>query len=134
MEHVLVCWRCGSELRDDLPRIFPRLEQCTACGSDLHVCVMCHHYAPQYVGCCSHDQAEPVRDTQLANFCAHFRPRPNAQRNLSDPAAGGLGALDALFAGAVEVPAPSVAADPDAAPVDPLDDLFRKPDPEPSAD
>ncbi|HEY5789504.1 MAG TPA: hypothetical protein VIX81_02705 [Gammaproteobacteria bacterium] len=57
MASRLLCWRCGAALRDDLPRIFPRLEKCKACNSDLHVCVMCRHYAPQYIRKCAHDLA-----------------------------------------------------------------------------
>ena len=94
----LVCWRCGEPLRDDLPRIFPRLEKCLACGSDLHVCRMCRFYAPQYTTKCSHDRAEPAREIDIANFCSHFRLRHGAH----DGAGGGERArddLDALFGG-----------------------------------
>ncbi|GAB4362412.1 MAG: hypothetical protein Kow006_33670 [Gammaproteobacteria bacterium] len=85
----LRCWRCGEPLRRDLPRTFPRLEQCKACGSDLHVCRMCRHYAPRYVSQCAHDTAEPPRDRELANFCQHFRPSPSAYRG------GGTGEAEA---------------------------------------
>ena len=74
----LRCWRCGEPLRRDLPRTFPRLEQCRKCGTDLHVCRMCRHYAPRYISLCAHDTAEPPRDRELANFCQHFRPSPDA--------------------------------------------------------
>lgn len=95
----LVCWRCGERLRDDLPRIFPRLEQCRGCGSDLHVCRMCRFYAPQYPSNCSHEQAEPARAADLANFCPHFCLRPGAYDGGDAGAARAHDALAALFGG-----------------------------------
>ncbi len=99
MPHALVCWRCGAPLRDDLPRIFPRLEKCLACSSDLHVCRQCRFYAPQYTTRCSHDRAEPAREIDVANFCAHFRPRPGAYGGGSADARARDG-LAALFGAA----------------------------------
>ena len=129
MAPTLVCWRCGEALRDDLPRIFPRLEKCRACGSDLHVCRMCRFYAPQYTTKCSHDRAEPAREVDIANFCQHFRLRPGAHSGDGDVTSRARGELDALFGGD-----PSAAPDPTAEPAasdDPLDELkslFGKPD------
>ena len=73
----LVCWRCGNTLKN-LPRRIPRLAECSDCRVDLHVCMMCRHYAPRYGGQCSHDRAERVQDKKKSNFCTYFRPRPNA--------------------------------------------------------
>ncbi|MDX1594753.1 MAG: hypothetical protein R3298_10905, partial [Gammaproteobacteria bacterium] len=92
-----VCWRCGAPLRDDLPRIFPRLEKCLACGSDLHVCRQCRFYAPQYTTKCSHDRAEPAREVDVANFCAHFRLRTGAYAGGADATARARDRLDAMF-------------------------------------
>lgn len=78
MSAKLVCWRCGHPLRKDLPRTFPRLEQCKQCGTDLHVCRLCRHYAPRYISQCDHELAEPPRDRELANFCQYFKPDPDA--------------------------------------------------------
>jgi len=96
----LVCWKCGHALRKDLPRTFPRLEQCKQCGSDLHICRMCRHYAPRYISQCDHELAEPPRDRELANFCQYFKPDPGAfvgreQREANDARRQ----LDALFGG-----------------------------------
>lgn len=100
----LRCWKCGEPLRRDLPRTFPRLEQCKACGSDLHVCRMCRHYAPRYISQCAHDTAEPPRDRELANFCQHFRPSREAfQGGGSDDAESARRELDALFGGGNDV-------------------------------
>lgn len=117
----LVCWRCGERLRDDLPRIFPRLEKCRACDSDLHVCRMCRFYAPQYTTKCSHDRAEPAREVDVANFCAHFRLRPGAYGGGADAGAKARGELDALFgAGAPAPDAPAGEAPATADDDDPL--------------
>lgn len=78
MTAKLACWKCGHPLRKDLPRTFPRLEQCKQCGCDLHVCRMCRHYAPRYISQCEHEMAEPPRDRELANFCQYFKPDPHA--------------------------------------------------------
>jgi hypothetical protein len=94
-----VCWRCGEALRDDLPRIFPRLEKCRACSSDLHVCRMCRFYAPQYTTKCSHDRAEPAREIDIANFCAHFRLRPGAYDGAAAVGERTRNELDSLFGG-----------------------------------
>ena len=102
MPRDLVCWRCGEALRDDLPRIFPRLEKCRACGSDLHVCRQCRFYAPQYTTKCSHDRAEPAREIDVANFCQHFRLRGGAYVGGGDANDRARGALDALFGDAAQ--------------------------------
>jgi hypothetical protein len=107
----LVCWRCGEQLRDDLPRTFPRLEQCRGCGSDLHVCRMCRFFAPQYPSNCSHEQAEPARTVDQANFCPWFTLRPGAHDGPLTAAEQARDRLASLFDGA--------AADEPAAPVDP---------------
>lgn len=77
MTSEFVCWKCGETLKN-LPRRVPRLAECVDCRADLHVCLMCRHYAPRYVGQCAHDRAERVVDKKKSNFCTYFRPRPNA--------------------------------------------------------
>lgn len=95
----LRCWRCGFALRDDLPRIFPRLERCPGCGADLHTCRQCRHYAPRYVSLCAHDQAEPPRDRETANFCQFFRPSPHAFAGEAPRDEAARSELEALFGG-----------------------------------
>ena len=77
MTGELVCWRCGTVLKD-VPRRIPRMAECVECRADLHVCLMCRHYAPRYIGQCTHDRAERVIDKEKSNFCTYFRPRPDA--------------------------------------------------------
>lgn len=121
MPRDLVCWRCGEALRDDLPRIFPRLEKCRACGSDLHVCRQCRFYAPQYTTKCSHDRAEPAREVDVANFCQHFRLRGGAYAGGADATVRARDELDALFAG--ERPTDDDAPEPAVDEHDPLAEL-----------
>ena len=73
----LLCWRCGASLKD-IPRPFTRLEQCRACGADLHVCRMCRFYNPRMHDKCDHEMAEPAREVDLANFCQYYKPSPDA--------------------------------------------------------
>ena len=113
----LSCWRCGVPLRRDIPRPFPRLEQCKSCGADLHVCLQCRHYAPRYTNRCDHDLADPPREGDLANFCDYFIPKSGAHVPQDRAAAGAARSqLDALFgAGAANAGAPAQPEDPLAA-------------------
>lgn len=73
----LSCWKCGAGL-DPVPRPFSRFAQCPSCKAELHVCRLCIHYDPRYVGACNHDFADKVLEKGKANFCAHFRPSSQA--------------------------------------------------------
>ena len=99
-ETPLVCWRCGEPLRGDLPRVFPRREQCRACGGDLHVCRMCVHYDRNVARQCREDGAEDVTEKERPNFCEWFKPSSKAfdpaRKSEADAAKA---ALDALFGG-----------------------------------
>ena len=77
MQNVLVCWKCGSSLKD-VPVPFSRRAECPACHAELHVCRICHYYDPRVHGQCIEDRAEDVREKERANFCDYFKPRPNA--------------------------------------------------------
>ena len=74
---TLVCWKCGGSLEDyTLP--LRRLEECRACGAELHVCKMCRFYDTSKAKHCSEPIAEEVKDKARANFCDYFTPRPDA--------------------------------------------------------
>lgn len=93
----IVCWRCGATVKPD-QRPIKRLEQCTACTADLHVCMLCRHYNPRLSGYCAHDHAEPPLDRERANFCQFFTPRPGAYRPPdTDTTASARAGLDTLF-------------------------------------
>ena len=95
----LVCWKCGASL-DDVLRPFSRDAQCTACESDLHVCLMCQFYDKKKYNQCREPIAEQVRDKDKSNFCDYFKPAEGAfdeaQQARSDQVKS---KLDDLFGG-----------------------------------
>ena len=77
MTQSFVCWRCGASLAElSLP--FRRLDVCTTCNAELHVCKMCIEYDTAYAKHCREPTAEEERRKDEANFCDHFRPKPGA--------------------------------------------------------
>jgi len=89
----LSCWRCGASLAAlSLP--LRRLEECSACRAELHVCRMCVAYDPRTARKCREDDAEEVKNKDQANFCDYFKPRPGAFNPAL--AAAERGARDAL--------------------------------------
>jgi hypothetical protein len=49
-----------------------RREECTKCGSDVHVCRNCSLYDPTANNECREPQAEVIRERDRANFCDFF--------------------------------------------------------------
>ena len=98
----LVCWKCGGSLADySLP--LRRLEECRACGAELHACRMCEWYNIAVAKHCRETIAEEVKDKQRANFCDYFKPRANAYTAAPlDAAARAKTDLDALFGKATQ--------------------------------
>ena len=77
MAHNLVCWKCGASLAAlSLPLL--RLDECPACGAQLHVCRLCVEYDTRVAKHCREPTAEEVRDKEHATFCDHFKPREGA--------------------------------------------------------
>jgi hypothetical protein len=79
---------------------FSRQDQCPQCTVDLHVCKMCIHYDPRVPRQCREDDAEDVKDKELANFCEWYEPSESAfepaQKSEADRARE---VLEALFSG-----------------------------------
>ena len=74
---VLACYRCGGSLQSlSLP--LARLDLCPGCSVELHVCRMCHHYAPTAPDACDEEDAPEARNKTTANFCDYFDPNPQA--------------------------------------------------------
>ncbi len=74
---MLVCWKCGASLAHlSLP--LPRLDECTSCRAELHVCKLCLFYDVSKAKHCRETVAEEVRDKERANFCDYFKPREDA--------------------------------------------------------
>ena len=76
-EPTLVCWKCGTALKG-VPMPLSRRAECLACHAELHVCRLCHFYAPRVEGKCREDRAEEVREKERANFCDYFTPADRA--------------------------------------------------------
>lgn len=97
MDHGLRCWKCGVALADyTLP--IRRLEECRACGAELHACRMCEFYDTSKAKHCREPVAEEVKDKTVANFCDYFRPTAAAYRPDALSAAERARAeLEALF-------------------------------------
>ncbi|MCU0975822.1 MAG: hypothetical protein MUC71_05845 [Steroidobacteraceae bacterium] len=94
----LSCWKCGASLAElSLP--LRRLEECKACGAELHVCRLCEFHDPAVAKSCREPVAEEVKDKTRANFCDYFRPRPGAYVARTDEAARARGELESLFGG-----------------------------------
>ena len=77
MSHNLVCWKCGTSLAHlSLP--LRRLDECSKCRAELHVCRMCVDYDTRVAKHCREPTAEEVSNKTQANFCDHFKPREGA--------------------------------------------------------
>jgi hypothetical protein len=105
---ALVCWKCGASLADyTLP--LRRLEECRACGAELHVCKMCEWYSTAVAKHCRETIAEEVKDKERANFCDYFKPRADAFIAAGDATTKAKSELDALFGGGKSDAEPSAA-------------------------
>jgi hypothetical protein len=97
MTHDIACFRCGASLsRLSLP--LTRQDLCPECGVELHVCKMCVHFDPAAPCQCREDDAEDVKEKELANFCEWYSPSETAfsakQKSEADQA---LESLEAMF-------------------------------------
>ena len=94
----LSCWKCGASLAE-LTLPLRRLEECRACGAELHVCRLCEFYDTGVAKSCREPVAEEVKDKTHANFCDYFRPRPGAWVAAGDEAERARTELEAMFGG-----------------------------------
>lgn len=108
MAALLVCWKCGAELRG-VPLPLSRTAECPACKAELHVCRLCQFFDARTIRQCSEIRAEEIIKKDQANYCDWFKPRPNAYDvRAQAKATTAKSKLDALFGGAT----PEEAADP----------------------
>jgi hypothetical protein len=99
MGEALVCWKCGASLAA-VKQPFARRAECPACHAELHVCRMCMFYNPRISDRCEEPRAEHPRDTERANFCDYFKPRPDAHARRDAAKEGAARSqLDSLFGG-----------------------------------
>lgn len=95
----LVCWKCGAAL-DDVLQPLRRLEECKACGAELHVCRLCEFFEPRVARSCRETIADEVKNKERANFCDYFKPRPGAYQSRNVGAVDAARSqLDSLFGG-----------------------------------
>jgi len=97
----LVCWKCGASL-EQLPLPLRRLEECGACGAELHACRLCEFYDPAVAKSCREPVAEEVKDKTRANFCDYFRPKARAWLAQGGPSDAARAQLESLFGGTPE--------------------------------
>lgn len=96
---MLVCWKCGAELRG-VPLPLSRTAECPACKAELHVCRLCRFYEPRTTRQCTEIRAEEVVNKEHANFCDWFKPRANAfDARAEAKAADAKARLGGLFGG-----------------------------------
>ena len=98
-----VCWKCGADISHFT---FPlgRMDKCTACSADLHVCKLCKFYDRSRANQCQEPVADPVSDKQRSNFCGYFELRVNAyQDHDSSEVSKAQHDLAALFGEPVEI-------------------------------
>jgi hypothetical protein len=99
MDHNISCFRCGASL-SELSLPFTRRDLCTECGVDLHVCKMCVHFAPSAPRQCREDDAEDVKEKEMANFCEWYVPSEDAfNPDVKSEAEKALESLEDLFSG-----------------------------------
>jgi hypothetical protein len=100
MEAALVCWKCGTSLKE-VPQPLSRQSVCLRCGAELYVCRLCEFHDPKLRQGCREDRAEHVQEKEHANFCEWFRPWPGAHvpRDAAPTQAARV-KLDTLFGGA----------------------------------
>jgi len=118
MSNSALCWKCGASLAQlTLPLL--RLDACTQCGSELHVCKQCQFYDVGVAKHCRETIAEEVRDKQRANFCDYFTLNEQAYKPQAN-ATTSINPLNDLFGGKT-----STTNDADQA-RNALDALFKK--------
>jgi hypothetical protein len=95
-----MCWYCGKAVT--APEPIGRSALCEGCGKDLRVCRNCRFYLSGERGRCAETQAEPVLETERANFCDWFslnkKPKGDGMKtNADDKAAKAKSTFDSLF-------------------------------------
>jgi hypothetical protein len=97
MTHNIACYRCGASL-NALSLPITRRDQCPECTVDLHVCKMCTHFDPAAPSQCREDDAEDVKEKELANFCEWYSPSETAfDPRYKSEADKAMESLEALF-------------------------------------
>ena len=88
------CWSCGKTVETNN---FHRLDSCTHCGRDTHVCKNCEHHDRAYNNECRESQADRVLEKEKSNFCDYFKPSHRAGGSGAKSLSDLQSAAEALF-------------------------------------
>lgn len=89
------CWSCQKSVEANN---FARLDSCSHCGRDTHVCKNCLHYDRSAYNECRESSADRVVDKEKSNYCDFFKPKGTSAAGVGfDPAAKAKAAAEALF-------------------------------------
>lgn len=89
-----------------------RQAQCSACGTQLHVCRQCQFYDRSVSNQCKEPVAEYVQEKTRANFCGYFQIKADAyQEQDSSAAQDAKKQLESLFGVEMEQPVTGNGAD-----------------------
>ncbi len=92
----LICWKCGASL-SEIKIPLSRLDACSACRAELHVCRFCSYYNKNYSRRCEQEMAEVPREADHANFCDYYSLNVNAyidnEKSLNSDSKNKLNAL-----------------------------------------
>lgn len=92
----MLCFRCQKE--NSVSGKVSRLDSCSQCHSDLHVCLNCSFYDAFAHKQCREPAAETVRDKEKSNFCEYFTPNQKADAlNANSKSDNARSAFDNLF-------------------------------------
>jgi hypothetical protein len=69
------CHHCHKPIEINSTVPISRRETCSACNSDIRVCLNCDFYDSTAKWECREDVSEAVRDKTKGNFCDSFKPR-----------------------------------------------------------
>lgn len=72
-------------------------EECSHCGGDLHICLMCQFHDVSAYNECRESQAERVLDKAKANRCDYFQLNNSQNSSSNNPTQSTKTQLDALF-------------------------------------
>ncbi len=92
----LICWKCGTEVRD-VPLPVGRGEECPQCVASVRVCRMCRFYDPAASNACREPMADLVADKEAANTCDYFTPPPPTPAGVTGEAEQARVKLEAIF-------------------------------------
>ena len=90
------CSACNAETSLSAGERIGFRDDCSRCGSDLHICKNCVHHDTTAYNECREPNSERVSDRERANRCDYFSPSER-EGGSDDSQKGAPSELDALF-------------------------------------